>query len=225
MEWAVSVKAECGEASAFKWRPTQAAMCSTVHATRKRARNCRHFGAKNDRLNRGIVSLPAHIPKSSSARTRGICSAFRAQPSAAWNRSRPRDTDPNHDIVTRYSDHNPRLSLSPRDGISKTVRFSPLETGYRKKRYPRVSARRPRPTASAFRVLTQGSARTCVEASVSVLVSRLDKETLPTARRRPPNRPFSARSLCASLSPRPSGYDPDCQVMTRVSLPHNPGRG
>jgi hypothetical protein len=82
------------------------------------------------------------------------------------------------------------LSLSPRDGISKTVRSSPLETGYRRTRCPQVMTPRPRPTASAFRVLRQGSATTCVKRSFSAWVYRLDKETLPTGRQRPPNRPF-----------------------------------
>jgi hypothetical protein len=36
---------------------------------------------------------------------------------------------------------------------------------------------------------------------------------------------ISVRSLGVSLSPRPSGYDLSCQVMTRVSLPHNRGEG
>jgi hypothetical protein len=92
---------------------------------------------------------------------------------------KPQCTEPNHDILTRYSDHNPRLSLSPRDGISKTVRSPPLETRYRKIRYPGVMTPRPRPTASACRVLRPFSATTCVEPSFSAWFLVLTKRHRP----------------------------------------------
>jgi hypothetical protein len=56
----------------------------------------------------------------------------------------------------------------------------PLETEYRKKRYPGVMTPRPRPTAPAFRVLRQVSATTCVDPSFSA------RSLVWTKRHRPP---------------------------------------
>jgi hypothetical protein len=109
-------------------------------------------------------------------------------------------TEPNHDILTRYSDHNPRLSLSPRDGISKTVRPPPLETGYRKTRYPQVIAPRPRPTASAFRVLRPFSATTCVEPSFSVWSILWTKRHCPRASNALQIGHFRPKSRCLSFT-------------------------
>ena len=134
-------------------------------------------------------------------------------------------TEPNHDILPRYSAHNTSCLSCPGTRYSKTVRPSPLQSGYRRIRYPQVNAPRPRPTASAFRVLRPFSATTCVEPSFSAVVSRLDERDIAHGPPTPSKSAISARSLGVSLSPRPSGYDPDCPVMTRVSLPHNPGRG
>ena len=120
-----------------------------------------------------------------------------------WGQARRRFaplTEPNHDILTRYSDHNPRLSLSPRDGISKTVRSSPLETGYRKIRYPGVMTPRPRPTASAFRVLRPFSATTCVEPSFSAWSLVWTKRHCPRAGNALQIGHFRPKSRCLSFA-------------------------